>query len=80
MPERNKLRWQCRRGALELDFILNRYLDNGYLHASEAEQRQFDNLLKLEDSVLINFLLGDVVPEDASLKNLILNIKNLAKN
>ena len=59
MHQLAKLRWQCRRGTKELDFLLLRYLDSGYLLADEEEKTLFVELLSLEDDVLIGVLLGE---------------------
>ncbi|MDC1288062.1 succinate dehydrogenase assembly factor 2 [Gammaproteobacteria bacterium] len=53
-----RLRWLCRRGMKELDVVLTRYLEQGYLSASEAEQAQFRALLEMSDPDLYNLLLG----------------------
>ena len=49
---RNRLRWKCRRGLLELDIVLQRYLerhpDDGTLHA----------LLELPDNDLWDIVIG----------------------
>jgi antitoxin CptB len=58
MDELAKLRWQCRRGAKELDFLLNRYLETGYLLADQQEKALFDALLRLEDDELAGVILG----------------------
>lgn len=55
-----KLRWQCRRGTKELDFLLLRYLDSGYSLADADEKTLFVELLALEDDELIGLLLGDL--------------------
>ncbi len=54
----SQLYWQCRRGSLELDLLLKRYLENQYLQATESEQQQFVELLKLEDDDLLPALLS----------------------
>lgn len=56
-PDMDRLRWQCRRGMLELDEILRRYLETRYPSASEEEQAQFRQLLDIEDPVLNAWLL-----------------------
>ena len=58
MDELAKLRWQCRRGTKELDFLLNRYLETGYLAADQGERELFKELLGMEDDVLIGVLMG----------------------
>lgn len=48
-----KLRWQCRRGSRELDLLLNNYLETRYPVADEEEKMRFVELLKLDDSELL---------------------------
>jgi len=67
----NKLRWRCRRGTLELDLILLRYLENRYLTADSREQQTFLELLDLEDSDLMRYLMGEQSPADADLADLV---------
>ena len=60
MDELARLRWQCRRGTKELDFLLNRYLEAGYLVADQEERALFVELLKFEDDELMGVLMGEV--------------------
>lgn len=62
-----RLRWQCRRGMLELDAILSRYLSERYPHASDMERDQFRELLKIEDPVLNEWLILGHIPSDEPL-------------
>lgn len=55
-----KLKWQCRRGTKELDFLLNRYLETGYLVADQGERALFVELLGMEDDMLIGVLMGEL--------------------
>ncbi|MEY3807466.1 MAG: hypothetical protein RI893_442 [Pseudomonadota bacterium] len=55
----SRLKWQCRRGTKELDFLLNRYLEIEYPVATRQEQAWFVELLKLEDDKLIEILMGE---------------------
>lgn len=71
MDDVKKLKWRCRRGTLELDILCRRYLDRCYLEADEPERQAFLDLLDFEDSVLLHYLMGDLVPESASLKKLV---------
>ncbi len=48
----NRLRWHCRRGMLELDLILARFLDQHLAQLSAQQLREFEALLALEDQVL----------------------------
>jgi len=60
MTHLNKLRWQCRRGTKELDFLLLQYIDHRYLLADTHEQAQFLTLLNKEDDWLLGVLLGEL--------------------
>lgn len=78
MSELSKLKWQCRRGTLELDILLSRYLDNCFNEAGRSEQTEFIKLLKLEDTELIPYLIGDRVPELQRMQFLVKKIRNLS--
>ncbi len=60
MDELARLKWQCRRGTKELDFLLNRYLETGYLAADQGERDLFVELLGMEDDVLVGVLMGEL--------------------
>ena len=64
MDELARLKWQCRRGTKELDFLLNRYLETGYLVADQEERALFVELLGMEDDVLAGVLMGDLEVEE----------------
>ena len=70
-----KLRWQCRRGTKELDFLLLRYLDSGYALADTEEKALFIDLLAWEDDQLIGIFLGDLIVEAAAMKVLVGKIR-----
>jgi antitoxin CptB len=50
--ELERVRWRCRRGLLELDIILQRFVDAHYAKLDETEIRQFETLLDLSDNDL----------------------------
>jgi antitoxin CptB len=75
MHQLAKLRWQCRRGTKELDFLLLRYLETGYLSGDDEEKERFVELLTLEDDVLIGVLLGDLIAETKAMKVLVGKIR-----
>lgn len=58
MGEGDRLRWRCRRGMLELDLILLRFLEQSYPHLSEAEKAAFARLLELADDELLALIEG----------------------
>ena len=63
MDELARLKWQCRRGTKELDFLLNRYLETGYLVADQGERDLFVELLGMEDDELMGALVGELEVE-----------------
>jgi len=71
-----KLKWRCRRGTKELDFLLEAYLINKYSQASSEEQKLFVELLSFQDSELILYLLGGNKPESKNLDQLIYKIRD----
>jgi succinate dehydrogenase flavin-adding protein (antitoxin of CptAB toxin-antitoxin module) len=50
-PEEHRLRWKCRRGLLELDLILERFLK---VH----DGRTLGELLDLPDNDLLDIVMG----------------------
>lgn len=52
----------ARRGMLELDVWLNRFLDARYAQMSVARQRLFVYLLQHDDMTLYDWLTGSVPP------------------
>ena len=52
MGDLDRLRWRCRRGLLELDIILSRFVDAGFADLDEEDRRIFTELLGLADNDL----------------------------
>lgn len=78
MASLSQLRWQCRRGTLELDLMLMRYLEACYECASADEQTGFVELLTLEDNVLMPLLMGEQQAETESLKFIVEKIRSVS--
>jgi len=53
-----RLRWRCRRGMLELDLLLQGFLEQGYEQLSAGQRECFVQLLELPDQQLFDYLLG----------------------
>lgn len=58
----NRLRWLCRRGMLELDSWLTRFLDNRYAVLPTAQQAVFIRLLNQDDMALFDWITGASAP------------------
>jgi antitoxin CptB len=52
MKELERLRWRCRRGLLELDLVLERFVGGHYAALDADARRAFDALLDMPDAVL----------------------------
>ena len=61
--KRARLRWRSRRGLLENDLILTRFLDAHEVHLSDEEVDALTRLLTLPDNDLMSLLLGQNSPE-----------------
>ena len=61
--KRARLRWRSRRGLLENDLILTRFLDAHELDLSDEEVDALTRLLELSDNDLMGLLLGRTEPE-----------------
>ncbi|MES9962053.1 MAG: succinate dehydrogenase assembly factor 2 [Candidatus Sedimenticola sp. 20ELBAFRAG] len=70
LPGIEKLRWQCRRGMLELDYALSDFLEQHYQQLPHQEQALFVRLLDFEDQLLLDWLMGNVVPSDDGLRSM----------
>lgn len=65
-----KLTWHCRRGMLELDLILQRFLVQGLDRLSDEQIVSFEQLLTAEDPDLYACLMGYQEP-DKELKDIV---------
>ncbi len=57
--ELQRLRWRCRRGLLELDIVLGRFVENRYPALNEQQRVSFDELLDLADNDLWDMVTGN---------------------
>lgn len=73
-----RLRWRCRRGMLELDLLLQGFLDNGYAQLDEAQRMIFSRLLETPDQTLLEYLLGSVEIEEKEFVDVIERIRHAA--
>jgi antitoxin CptB len=54
--EQRRLTWRCRRGMLELDIVLQRFVAQYFNQLTLSELQAFDELLALPDNELWNVL------------------------
>jgi antitoxin CptB len=69
-PEIRRMRWRCRRGLLELDIVLERFVEH-YAELDEAQRKLFDELLDLPDTALWDIISGKTQVERADQRALL---------
>ena len=70
-----RLRWRCRRGMLENDLILTRFLDARGEAMTGDEVAALDGLLDLSDNELWDLLSGRAEPADAGWRPLVASLR-----
>lgn len=64
MKEFERARWRCRRGMLELDIVLQRFMDLNYRQLDDTQLLQFERLLALPDNDLWELICARQVNRD----------------
>ena len=80
ITEYSELKWRCRRGMLELDILLNSYLDKNYSTMSQQQGDLFSEVLDYPDQVLFDLLLGNMQSSDARVNRLVSEIQRISCN
>jgi antitoxin CptB len=68
MKELDRIRWRCRRGMLELDIVLQGFVDKHYMQLDEIELKHFDTLLSLPDNDLWDMITSKKKVKDIKLQ------------
>jgi antitoxin CptB len=68
---RERLRWRCRRGLLELDLVLQAFLDRHFDGLDAAGLEAFKSLLARSDPDLLDLVLGRAEPGSARERQLL---------
>ncbi len=71
MKEFERARWRCRRGLLELDIVLQRFMDQYYTQLDESGLEQFERLLALPDNDLWELITARQVTTDGNLQQVL---------
>lgn len=77
LPDGERLRWQCRRGLLELDYLLEAFLDTLYPTLPDADKALFIRLLACPDPDLQAWLIGEVMPDDPALLPVVQQLRQI---
>jgi len=73
-------RWQCRRGMLELDLLLNNFVDKKINDLTHRQKQSFELLLSYPDQTLLDLLMGNSVSSDALIATLVQQIRTTVIN
>ena len=76
--DRARLTWACRRGMLELDLLLEEFMEHGYDALSETERVNFERLLKTGDQKLLAWLMGHEETDEKDFIHIITAIRSSA--
>ncbi len=71
MKEFERARWRCRRGLLELDIILQRFMDRHYTQLDAHGLQQFERLLDLPDNDLWDLITARQITGDENLQQIL---------
>ena len=62
--ELKRMRWAARRGMLELDLVLEPFVNHCYTDLDETGRRRIQALMECEDQELFAWFLGRERPDD----------------
>lgn len=68
--------WQCRRGMLELDLLLNNFVNKEVEALTPKQKQTFELLLSYPDQTLLDLLLGNSVASDDSISIIVQKIRS----
>lgn len=74
-PSKAKIIWQCRRGMLELDLILNRFVSEQWDHLTTEQISAFEQLLTCSDPDIYVWLMGNEMPLEQELIEIVAFIR-----
>ena len=76
--ELNRMRWAARRGMLELDLVLEPFVQARYRGLDEADRARFQELMLCEDQDLFAWFLQRQQPDDPELAQIVRKILDFA--
>jgi antitoxin CptB len=69
--QKAKLAWRSRRGMLELDLLLGRFLSDFYDQLKEEQLVVYERILHEPDPDLYAWLMGYAIPEDKAFQDFV---------
>lgn len=75
LPSTPSVRWQCRRGMLELDMLLLPFFDIVYESLGLEQKKAFIDLLAFPDQELYGYLIARQKPDSLALQSMVQHIR-----
>jgi len=76
--EQARVYWQCRRGMLELDLMLQPFVQQHYARLNRQERAALATLLAYPDQQLLEYLMGHGVPHNKDVADVAEQIRQSA--
>ena len=73
-----RLQWQCRRGMLELDLMLQTFVEKRYADLPIKTKKAFHQLLQCQDQFLLDYLMGQDTPTDKDVADVAKQVRDAA--
>ena len=77
--ELKRMRWAARRGMLELDLVLEPFVNGRFAELAPEDQARFRALMECEDQELFAWFLGRERPEDEQLAAIVDQVLEYAR-
>lgn len=77
--ELNRMRWAARRGMLELDLVLEPFVNARYAQLEEGDRERFKQLMTCEDQDLFAWFLNRQQPDDPELADIVSKILQFSR-
>lgn len=74
--EKERIKWACRRGMLEVDLFLVPFFEKCFDDLNESERLVFEQMLQEPDPQLLAWFMDEEVAEDPKLSVLIKKIRS----
>jgi len=75
MKELERMRWRSRRGMLELDIVLGRFIEICYQGLDPTERKVFEEMLDMPDNPLWDMIAGRLEATQADQQALLEKIR-----
>lgn len=76
MSDIDRIRWRCRRGLLELDLVLERFLNVHFDQLTIAQKQALARLLDLPDNDLLDMVMGRAEVADRECAEIVAMLRN----